>query len=423
MRKITKIIALLGAGALTMGISACGNIQSNASNGVTPLTIWHYWDGANADTFDAMVKEFNVSHKNIKVKTANVPNSDFMTKLRASASSKSLPDISISDLVWVPQIEKMGNLTDLSQVINKKTLKDVTPALIEYGHIGGKQVSVPVTANNLAYMYNKDVYKAAGLDPNKPPQTWDELKQVAKTIKEKTGKPGYDLLTQAGDNGEGLTWNFQVNLWQAGGEFLTKDNTKAAFNTPEGKKAMNFWMDLIKSGVSPYAKWGEFEKGKGGSAQEGSWMVGIWAPDPPFDFGVAKAPHPKDGKEATNLGGEQAIVFHNSDVRAKAAGEFLNWFLQPEQVLKWSQKTGMLPVTQSVAQSDKYLGWVKSEQPRLLPFVEQMKIAHTRPNTPLYPKISFEFAKAVEKAFAGEQSVDEALTNAEKAVNDVIAKG
>ena len=423
MKKLTKICALIGAAAMIISAGACGSAKSSDANGSTQLTIWHYWDGANADTFDAMVKDFNASHKNIKIKTASVPNSDFMTKLRASASSKSLPDISISDLVWVPQIAKMGNLTDLSKVISSKTLDDVTPALIDYGHIDGKQVSVPVTANNLAYMYNKDVYKEAGLDPNKPPQTWDELKKVAKIIKEKTGKPGYDLLTQAGDNGEGLTWNFQVNLWQAGGEFLTKDNSKAAFNTPQGKKAMNFWMDLIKSGVSPYAKWGEFEKGKGGSAQEGSWMVGIWAPDPPFDFGVAKAPHPKDGKEATNLGGEQAIVFHNSDARAKAAGEFLNWFLQPEQVIKWSQKTGMLPVTKSVAKSDKYLDWVKKEQPRLIPFVEQMEIAHTRPNTPLYPKISFEFAKAVEKAFAGEQSVDEALANAEKAVNDVIAKG
>ena len=67
-------------------------------------------------------------------------------------------------------------------------------------------------------------------------------------------------------------------------------------------------------------------------------------------------------------GGEQAIVFHNSDARAKAAGEFLNWFLQPEQVIKWSQKTGMLPVTKSVAKSDKYLDWVKKEQPSLIPF-------------------------------------------------------
>ena len=245
----------------------------------------------------------------------------------------------------------------------------------------------------------------------------------AKQILAKTGKPGYDLYTQAGDSGEGVTWNFQVNLWQAGGEFLNADNTAAAFNTPAGKKALQFWVDLITSGASPYGKWGEFEKGKGGSAQEGSWMVGIWAADPPFDFGVAKAPYPSDGKPATNLGGEQAMVFNNSDANAKSSADFLAWFLAADQVTKWSEATGMLPVTNSIAKSSAYLDWVNSTQPRLLPFVEQMADAHARPNTPLYPKISLAFAQQIEKAFAGEASVDDALAAAEKAVNDVIAKG
>ena len=204
---------------------------------------------------------------------------------------------------------------------------------------------------------------------------------------------------------------------------MTPDNSAAAFNTPEGKKALDFWLKLINSGVSPYAKWGEFEKGQGGSAQEGSWMVGIWAPDPPFDFGVAKAPHPSDGVAATNLGGEQAMVFDNDEAKVNAAAEFLAWFLEPEQVTSWSETTGMLPVTNSVATGDDYLAWVNDTEPRLLPFVEQMADAHARPNTPLYPKISFAFAQEIEKALAGEVSAQEALDNAEKAVNDVIAAG
>lgn len=387
------------------------------------VTVWHYWDGANADTFDQLVQQYNDSQSNVTVTTSNVPNADFLTKLRASATSSTLPDIAIGDLVWVPQIAQIGNLADLSGLMPADTLSDINPALTSFGTIDGKQVSVPVSANNLAYMYNKTLFTEAGLDPEKPPTTWDELKADALQITEKTGKPGYDLFTQAGDNGEGLTWNFQVNLWQAGGEFLTPDNSAAAFNTPEGKKALQFWMDLIDSGASPYAKWGEFEKGQGGSAQEGSWMVGIWAPDPPFDFGVAKAPYPADGKPATNLGGEQAMVFDNSDATAKAAADFLTWFLDPAQVTSWSETTGMLPVLNSVATSDDYLGWVDSTQPRLRPYVEQMADAHARPNTPLYPKISFAFAQELEKAFAGEVSVDDALANAEKAVNDVIAAG
>ena len=152
-------------------------------------------------------------------------------------------------------------------------------------------------------------------------------------------------------------------------------------------------------------------------------MVGIWAADPPFDFGVGKAPYPSDGVPATNLGGEQAMVFDNSDAESKAATDFLAWFLEPEQVTSWSETTGMLPVTNSVATSTDYLDWVNTTEPRLLPYVEQMADAHARPNTPLYPKISLAFAQEIETALSGQASVEDALTNAEKAVNDVIANG
>jgi multiple sugar transport system substrate-binding protein len=404
-------------------VALAGCSASPGDDSAVEVNVWHYWDGTNADTFQAMAEEYNASHEGVNIKTSNVPNADFLTKLRASATSNSLPDIAIGDLVWVPQINELGSLVDLGPLLPAEVLSDINPALTSFGTIDGKQVSVPVSANNLGFMYNRTLFEEAGLDPDSPPTTWEELLEDGKAILEATGKPGYDLFTQAGDNGEGLTWNFQVNLWQAGGEFLTEDNSAAAFNTPAGKKALDYWLELITSGVSPYAKWGEFEKGEGGSAQEGSWMVGIWAPDPPFEFDVAKVPHPADGVAATNLGGEQAMVFDNSDAEAKAAADFLAWFLEPEQVTSWSEATGMLPVTNSVATGDEYLTWVDENQPRLRPYVEQMADAHARPNTPLYPAISFAFAQQLEKAFAGEVSAQEALDAAEEAVNAVIANG
>lgn len=417
-----RLTAITAAGSVFMlALAGCSSSTEGAS--ATEVTIWHYWDGTNADTFDAMVAEYNDAHPDVKISASNVPNADFLTKLRASATSRTLPDIAIGDLIWVPQIEQMGGLADLSKALPSATLDDINPALTSFGNIGGAQVSVPVSANNLAYMYNKTLFTEAGLDPETPPTTWDDLISTGRTILEKTGKPGYDLFTQAGDSGEGLTWNFQVNLWQTGGEFLNDDNSAAAFNTPEGAEALQFWVDLIDSGVSPYAKWGEFEKGQGGSAQEGSWMVGIWAADPPFEFGVAKAPYPADGEAATNLGGEQAMVFDNSAKETAAASDFLAWFLEPDQVTAWSEKTGMLPVLNSVATGTEYLEWVDSTEPRLRPFVEQMADAHARPNTPLYPQISLAFATEIEKALAGEASVGEALDKAEAAVNAVIEKG
>ncbi|GAA4781385.1 ABC transporter substrate-binding protein [Microbacterium gilvum] len=406
---------------LLIPLAACSPADP-AADGAVPVSVWHYWDGANADAFDALVDEYNASQDDVVVSTSSVPNADFLTKVRAAATSRTLPDIAIGDLVWVPQIAEMGSLADLSSALPDDRLDDLLPALTDFGTIGGELLSVPVSANNLAYMYNRTVFEQAGLDPDDPPQTWDELLDVGETILERTGLPGYDLFTEAGESGEGLTWNFQVSLWQAGGEFLTEDGSAAAFHTAEGAEALQFWVDLIESGVSPYARWGEFEKGQGGSAQEGSWMVGIWAADPPFDFATAPLPIPADGVAATNLGGEQAMVFAQDDARTQASADFLAWFLEPDQVMSWNQATGMLPVTQSVAQSAEYLAWVDENQPLLRPFIEQMPDARTRPHIASYPAVSLAFAQEIERALAGEVDVETALASAEAAVNDVLAE-
>jgi multiple sugar transport system substrate-binding protein len=418
MLRRTIIHALAAAAALSI---AGTPLLAVAADG--DVVIWHYWDGANADAFDAAVAAYAAANPGVSITAMNVPNGEFLTKLQASAQSNTLPTIAIGDLVWVPQVAEIGTLADLRPLLPQSVVDDINPALTGFGSIGGKLVTVPVSANNLSYMYNKTLYTEAGLDPNAPPATWEDLIAQGKIIKEKTGKPAYELFTQAGDNGEGLTWNFQVNLWQAGGEFLNADNSAAAFNTDAGKKTLSFWKQLIDEGISPLAQWGVFEKGGAAAAQEGSWMVGIWAGDPPFDFGVGAAPHPADGKPATNLGGEQAMVFDNNAASSKAAADFLAWFLSPAQVTAWSETTGMIPVTKSVASSADYLGWVDANQPRLKPYVEQMAIAHARPNTPLYPKVSLAFAKQIERALRGEIGVDEALAAAETDVNAVLKGG
>ena len=427
MLRKTALASSIAIGLLTVAACAPGSTGSTsattsaaAAKPVT-VTVWHYWDGANADTFQAMADQYSKSHPGVTVKAVNIPSADLITKIQTSAKTDTLPSMAIMDLVSVPQVAQTGKLVDLKPLIDPATMSDIYPALLDFGKDGAKQYAVPVSTNNLGYMYNKDLYKQAGLNPDQPPKTWEELQAQAQQIKDKTGKPGVELFTQAGDSGEGLTWNFQVSLWQAGGDFLSADNKKAAFNTPAGKKALQFWVDLLNKGLAPRTQWGAFEKGTAGGAQEGSWMVGIWASDPPFDFGAATVPYPSDGKPATNMGGERAVVFTSDQATQKASADFLTWFLAPEQVTSWSEKTGMLPVRKAVGDSDAYKKWVSSTQPRLQPFVDQLATAKSRPNTPAYPQVSLAFAKQIEKALAGQVSVDDALKAAETDVNAALS--
>jgi multiple sugar transport system substrate-binding protein len=428
MLRRTALASSIAIGLLTVAACAPGSTPTSAATTSAPakpvtVNVWHYWDGANADTFQAMADEYSKSHPGVTVKAVNIPSSDLITKIQTSAKTDTLPSMAIMDLVSVPQVAQTGKLVDLKPLIDSATMSDIYPALLDFGKDGDKQYAVPVSTNNLGYMYNKDLYKKAGLNPDTPPKTWEELETQAQQIKDKTGEPGVELYTQAGDSGEGLTWNFQVSLWQAGGEFLRADNKTAAFNTAAGKKALQFWVDLLNKGLAPRTQWGAFEKGNAGGAQEGAWMVGIWKSDPPFDFGTATVPYPSDGKPATNMGGERAVVFTSDEATQKASADFLTWFLAPEQVTSWSEKTGMLPVRKAVGDSAAYKQWIATTEPRMQPFVDQLATAKSRPNTPLYPQVSLAFAKQIEKALAGQVSVDDALKGAETDVNAVLTTG
>lgn len=407
--------------AVTSSSPAVAATSSTPAGWRGELSVWHYWDGKNADTFAAMAKSYSAAHPGVTLKVVNVPGSDLQTKLQAATASHTLPDISIGDLVNVPKLAQTGHLADLKPLVPAATWADIYPAMLSFGAQEGKQLSIPVSANTLGLMFNKDLIKQAGLDPDKPPTTWEEMKQASAAIMAKTGKPGYELYTQAGDNGEGLTWNFQVSLWQAGGDFLTSDNTKAAFNTAAGKEALQYWVDLIKAKASPLAPWGVFEKGNAASAQEGSWMVGIWAADPPFTFGTAQIPVPANGKPATNMGGEHAVVWQSDAGREKAAADFLTWFDDPTQSASWSEQTGFLPVRKSVASQADYKAYIAKSSPRSQPFIDALATAHARPNTPKYGDASLAFAKDIEKALYGKVTVDQALAAAEKDVNAALS--
>lgn len=387
------------------------------------LTFWNYWDGKNAEVIQALVDRYNQEHPEVEIKNIFIGWGELLPKLMTAAAGGEVPDIAAGDLIWIPKLAETGALVELNSYIEKSgvDVNDFYPELLKIDRYDGKFYALPVSTNNLELFYNKDLFKAAGLDPEKPPTTWDELVEVArKCTNPDQGIWGMELFTQPG---EGLTWQFQVYLWQAGGEFLGDGYSKPAFNTPAGKKALQFWVDLIqKEKVAPLAPWGLFGQGKACMVMDGSWMVGIWREQAPFDFGTAPMPIPAGGQPATNMGGEHIFLFKTTPEKQQAAWEFVNWLTSTETQIEWDTQTGFMPVRDSVAKHERYRKWLQDTEPRLAPFVDNQRYARARPPITRYPEVSDAFSRELEKALHGTVSVDEALANAEAAVNEVLKK-
>jgi len=389
------------------------------------LTFWHYWDGTNKIAIEALVEEFNATHPDIMVEPVYYGWGELLTKLMTAAAGGEAPEVAIADLVWMPKLIRTGMLKPLDDYVTEIDYEDFYPEMRKIGQYEGKIYSLPVSANNLQLFYNKDLFEAAGLDPNKPPTTWDELVDMAQALTDPDrGIYGMELFTQP--TGEGITWQFQVYLWQAGGEFLTPDLKRAAFNSPAGKKALQFWVDLIHTyKVSAFAPWGLFSQGKAAMVMDGTWMVGGWRPGGwaplPFEWGTALMPIPEGGTRATNMGGEQIYVWKTSPEKEDAAWEFVKWLTSKEVQVKWDMITCFMPVRESVAEDPTYIAWATTYEPRLLPFIEGQKHARARPMVLQYPEISDAFSEEIQKALAGTVSVDEALARAEQRVNEILA--
>lgn len=384
------------------------------------ITFWNYWDAKNGEVMAQLVDEFNKTHPNIRVDDVYQPSDQLMTLFQTAIAAGTTPDVAAGDLIWVPQLVATGGLEPLDDYVARTAgfdIDDFYPKLAEYDVIGGRRYALPVSTNNLQLIWNKDLFAKAGLDPEKPPKTWDEMQALAERCQDPAaGVVGFEFFTQP--PGEGITWQFQVWLWAAGGEFLNADNTRAAFNSPAGLKALTFVSDMLKGRGSRPGPWGLFGEQKACMQLDGSWLFG-YRKDAPFQWGIALVPAPDGGTTATNVGGEHIFMFANS-AKKDAAWEFIQYLVSPETQLKWDRETGFLPVRKSVAENSEYLTWVRETEPRMLPFVEGMQYARTRPATPLYNQVSDAFSREIQKALLGQVSPQEALAAAEAAVNAVL---
>jgi len=158
------------------------------------LTLWHYWDGANGEVLQGLIDQYEEANPGVTIESVFVPGGELTSKLQAAIAGRQTPSMAISDLVAMPLLTSSGVLAPLDDYIaaSDTDMNDYFEGPLVYGMRDGQRYSLPVSASNLGLFWNKEIFEEAGLDPNTPPQTWDELLEMSKTIKEQTGKWGYE---------------------------------------------------------------------------------------------------------------------------------------------------------------------------------------------------------------------------------------
>src|SRR6201986_4648765 len=222
--------------AVTVVLAGCGTDSgggSNAGSGTT-IQIWEGWTGAEATAYAHLVSEYEAEHPGVKVSSLYVNNDDTLQKVLTAVRGGSMPDIAYLYGSWAPNVAQIPQVVNLTQVVKQPGVNwdDFWTGERAVATVNGKVIGIPAVVDNLAVVYNKTLFAKAGLQPPGPDWTWQEFVADAKKLTNPAIKQFGTAYVTPGT--EDTVWHWEPLLWEAGGQLLTPDNKKAAFDSAAG---------------------------------------------------------------------------------------------------------------------------------------------------------------------------------------------
>jgi ABC-type glycerol-3-phosphate transport system substrate-binding protein len=396
--------------------------EATPTHAAVHLTLWHAYGGALGEQFEALVDEFNQTHLDIVIEPSYGGSLWTMRdKLFTAIAGGAGPDLAQIDQFWSSELAEAGAIVRIEDRFNDLDREDVWPLAWETASYHGEVWSMPFSLSNIALYYNRALFDAAGLDPDSPPPSWEELATTANALTADTDGDGE--IDQWGLSfpikaDQGVVYYWFAFLWQAGGRIFTDDLRAARFQDRPGVEALAFLQAMVDAGSMPLATPEQgFEKGQIGMTLASTARLNRYVQALGDDLGIAPLPAGPAGA-VTGVGGANLAILADSQEK-EAAWTFIAWMTSSEVNLRWSAGTGYLPLRRSVVASEAYQAYLEME-PRARVILDQMDAARARPNIPAYAGASREVGLAVEEALFTDADPESALAAAAERVNQII---
>lgn len=437
LRKIIILLLLFNFLILNYNCNGKRSKQQESGEDKVTITFWHSFVSSTIPALNELIKTFEEEHPNINIEAQYVPSGDpLIQKLITSIQSNTAPDISwihshfLADLVDANAIYNMEKFINGKNGLTKEAFNDIYKPLIQYASLRGTLYSIPMEATNLAFLYNKKMFKERGLDKEQAPRNWEQLRQYADLLtldKNNDGKNDQmglflPVYPASGPLSGWMVWQWFPFLWQAGGHIVSEDQSHVLYNDSAGVKALTLWKEIynnlnLDKFTSDYDV--AFASERLAMAMDGPWNL------PRFNRILKNlewrfAPLPAGPeKQATIVGGEYLVIFKQSDY-PEEAWTFIKWIIQPEIQAKWAMESGYLPIRESANDVPEFKEYLK-DHPNFKVFVDQMEVAQVqRPIDYHGLQITRHIAQAIEEATLGGQQPKVALDRAAEKSNKLL---
>ena len=432
-----KRLGVAASIAFVLLAAACGDSAgsggSSAPNGVVNLVLWMGYtppppasQGAEYESLKGIIADFTRLHPKIHIRMEYVDNDYALQKVTVALQGGEQPDISYQYGTNMPQVAQAPEVVNLTKIIKQPAYgwNDFTPGERDVATVGGKVLGIPALVDNLAVVYNKTLFAQHHLAPPGPGWTWSQLVADAKAITDPAKK--IFGLTFPADGSETTVWEYEAMLWEAGGHLLNSSGSQAAFNSPAGVQALT----LLRQMQAAHSLYLDFHPDAGqseslfNSGHLGMIITGPWdlSSFPAVHYGVQIMPSfSPGGSHQTISGPDNWVVFNNGPARVKASLEFLQYLVQPANLLKNSLATGDLPTRLSVQKLPGFAAFNK-KYPGAGLFAQNLhNVLQARPQIPQYPRISAALGREIVAALLGQASPQAALNSAAQQANSYLA--
>ncbi|HEX6972645.1 MAG TPA: ABC transporter substrate-binding protein [Limnochordia bacterium] len=374
-----------------VALALVAGLLSTAAS-ATAATRVEFWTpfgaGTNLETLNELIARFHELEPDIEVVHRGVPG-DMAQQYKVAVAAGTPPDIGWVAPEWFPEFYTEDILVPVDALARRDGLdvRQFWPGT--WGEtLGGRQWGYPFEIGSEALIYNQDQFAAAGLGAS--PATWDDFLTAAqKLTRPDEGRFG----AQVGWAGYiAVQW-----LWRNGGGLVSEDLTQATLTDPRTVEALQWYVDLeVEHGVAG-----------GGVPQGTSAMIVVhpgWyglAQTFPFEFGTGPAPIPQGGQRASLSYYKELVIFKTEPVRQEAAWRFVKWLMAPEQNAVWATRTGYLPISRAVLQTERYREYLRAN-PRLNPWLDELNHIRSFPYIPAYGQILALLEQAIGRIRQGE---------------------
>jgi sn-glycerol 3-phosphate transport system substrate-binding protein len=413
------MIALLTAGCLAAAATA---------GAVTELTMYYpvAVGGPLTKIVDGMVADFMEENPDVTVNAIYAGNyNDARIKALAALNSGQPAQLSVMFSIDIYELIEQDAIVAFDDIVatdeEKAWLDSFYPALMENGRTAGKTWGIPFQRSTIVMYYNKDAFKAAGLDPETPPATWEELAAMGKKLTKADGSQWGAMIPSTGYP----YWMFGALTMQNGQVLMNGDGNLTYFDDPAVVEALQFWRDLGETHkIMPTGtiEWGtlrqNFLEGKTAIMWHSTGNLTAVKDNASFDFGVAMLP--AKARRGTPTGGGNFYIFKKTTPEERtAAMRLIKFMTSPEQSAEWSMKTGYMGVSPAAYETPALQEYVK-EFPYAAVARDQLEYATAELSTFQTGRVRKALDDAIQAALTGAKTPEAALAEAQTTADNLL---